>query len=112
MFGQADLGTVSQVVYDCDRFLQGFADTLSLPQLSVERFMQAVVTVAVLERRTNFFLRAPPPPPKGRHVECVRPIIQGGDQVCGPVAERTVIVFHHGLGTAVGRRPMRPNRRI
>jgi hypothetical protein len=58
LFGQVDVDTEGQVVYDSGRFLQVFPDALgSSFQLSVQRFPQVVVTVAILECCSNLFVR-------------------------------------------------------
>jgi hypothetical protein len=49
------VGTVRKVVHGGGKLLRGFPDVLvpSL-QLRMERFFKAVLTLAILERRSNF----------------------------------------------------------
>jgi hypothetical protein len=51
LFGQVNMGTVSQVVYDDCKLLQRFPNVLRPLQLL------QVVTLAILKCRSNFFVR-------------------------------------------------------
>jgi hypothetical protein len=86
---------VSQMVYNGSKLLQGFPGELCPSfQLRVERCFQVVVTVAALKRLSNRIVRR-------FTMEVMYNVgsqpIQDGDQVCGFIAGRPVVVFCRGL---------------
>jgi hypothetical protein len=88
------VGAASQVVVGGDELLQRFPGDLDFLRLRVERFFHVVVTVAILSRLSNLFVRC-----SGRDAmwNMGSHPTHGGDQVCGFLAGRPVVVLFHGL---------------
>jgi hypothetical protein len=55
LFGQVALGMVGQMPYGGSKFLQRFPGVLDPSQLSMKCLCQVVITVAILEHRSNNF---------------------------------------------------------
>jgi hypothetical protein len=86
---------LSQMVDRGSELLQGFPGELGPSfQLRVERCFQAVVTAAIQKRLSNLLvLRST----REAMYNMGSQPIQGGDKVCGFLAERPVVVLHRGL---------------